>query len=79
MTQGNAMERLTREQMIALVERIIRHEGDEDQIGEWLDQLARAIPNPHISDLIFWPAKGDENLTAEQIVDKAMQYRPIEL
>ncbi|QUQ71160.1 bacteriocin immunity protein [Kutzneria sp. CA-103260] len=73
------MERLTQEEMIALVERVIRHGGDEDQISEWLDQLARGIPNPHIGDLIFWPAKGEEDLTAEQIVDKAMQYRPFAL
>ena len=79
MTWKHAMERLTREEMIALVERIIRHDGDEDQISEWLDQLARAIPNPHISQIIFWPEPDEEGLTPEQIVDKAMQYRPIEL
>ena len=73
------MERPTRARMIDLVERILRHEGDDEQLGEWLDQLEQSWPNPHIGDLIFWPDRGDENLTAEQIVDKAMQYRPIEL
>jgi hypothetical protein len=73
------MAHLSRDEMVALVERIIRPDGDEEQIGERLDELARAIPNPHVSDLIFGPVKGDEDLTAEQIVDKAMRYRPIEL
>jgi hypothetical protein len=73
------MERLTRDEMIALVDRLLRGEGEDDEVGEWILQLERSLPNPHIGNLIFYPDKGDENLTAEQIVDKAMQYRPFEL
>jgi hypothetical protein len=73
------MERLTREEMIALVERLKRGEGEDAEASDWISQLERSLPNPHISDLIFWPKEGEENLTAEQIVDKAMEYRPIEL
>ncbi|GAB3870855.1 hypothetical protein GCM10029964_006120 [Kibdelosporangium lantanae] len=62
--------------MITLIERLIRGEGTEAEAGEWLDQLARSIPNPHVSDLIFW---SDEPLTAEEILDRAMEYRPIRL
>jgi len=73
------MEGLTREEMIALVERLKQGVGEDAEASEWIEQLERSLPNPHISDLIFWPKEGAENLTAEQIVDKAMQYRPIEL
>jgi hypothetical protein len=44
----------------------------------WISQLERSLPNPHIGNLIFYPDKGDKNLTAERIVDKAMRYHPIE-
>ena len=46
------MQPLTREQMIDLVRRLQNGEGDDEQTAQWLDTLARSIPNPHISDLI---------------------------
>ena len=76
MTGKRTMERLTRDEMIALVDRLQRGEGDDTQAGEWLDQLKQSLPHPRISDLIFY---SDEELTAEEIVDKALAYRPIEL
>jgi hypothetical protein len=54
----------------------MRGEGDDDEAGAWIDALERSIPNPHVSDLIFYSR---EDLTAEQILDKALTYRPIEL
>lgn len=65
--------------MIDLVARLQRGEGEEDEATEWILQLERATSNPHISDLIFYPDEADEDLTAEQIVDKALSYRPFEL
>jgi hypothetical protein len=73
------MERLTREEMIALVERLTRGEGEEAEAGDWIERLERSLPNPHISRIIFWPEPDEEGLTAEQIVDKAMRYRPFPL
>jgi hypothetical protein len=70
------MEKLTREEMIDLVGRLQRGEGDDEQAAAWIDSLSRSLPYPRISDLIFYP---DEELTPEQIVDKARRYRPIEL
>jgi colicin immunity protein/pyocin immunity protein len=70
------MERLTRDEMIALVDRLQRGEGDDEQAGEWIDQLNQSVPHPAISDLIFY---SDEELSPEEIVDKALSYRPIEL
>ena len=73
------MARLTRDEMIALVERLMRGEGEDSEAGEWIGQLERSIPNPHIGQIIFWPEPDEKDLTAEQIVDKAMQYRPFAL
>ncbi len=62
--------------MIEIVERLIRGEGDDEQASQWLDALERSAPNPHFSNLIFY---SHEDLTAEQIVDRALAYRPIAL
>jgi hypothetical protein len=62
--------------MIEVVEHLMRGEGDDDQVAAWLEALRRSAPHPRISDLIFYP---EEDLTAEQIVDRALAYRPIEL
>lgn len=70
------MQRLSREEMIILIERLIGGEGGDDEASEWLAALERSIPNPHISDLIFY---SEEALTAEQILDRALEYRPFAL
>jgi hypothetical protein len=40
--------------------------------------VERNVPHPTISDLIFYPPNGIE-LSAEEIVNVALGYRPIEL
>jgi hypothetical protein len=70
------VKRLSREGMVILVERLQSGAGDDDQVAAWLAALERSIPNPHISDLIFYSEKA---LTAEQIVDRALEYRPFAL
>lgn len=70
------MKRLTRTEMIELIERLMRGEGDDDEARAWIEALERSIPNPHILDLFFYDRS---ELTAEQILDKASAYRPIEL
>ena len=70
------MPRLTRDEVITLVDRLQRGEGDDEQTGEWIDQLNASVPHRAISDLIFY---SDEELSPEEIMDKALAYRPIEL
>ena len=70
------MQRLTQPEMIELIERVMVGEGDDDEAAAWIDALERSIPNPHILDFFVYD-QGD--LTAEQILDKASAYRPIEL
>lgn len=73
------MEKLTREQMITLVDRVMRADLPEAEYGPAQEALTRSTGNPHVFNLIFWPADGQENLSAEEIVDEALSYRPIEL
>ncbi|HEY9327271.1 MAG TPA: e9imm peptide [Streptomyces sp.] len=71
---------MSRAEAVALVQRIMDadHVSEEEANG-WLDMLDRALacPTGHVSDLIFWPGKRD--LSAAEVVDQALAYRPIAL
>jgi hypothetical protein len=73
------MQKLTRQEMIDLVERLMLGDGSEEDAGKWLESLEASTSNPNVGDLIFYPAPGNENLSAEEIVDRACEYRPFEL
>ena len=76
-------ERLERDQLVLLVERIRRAEGTEDEIEQWLGLVDQSVsaPSGYVSDLIFWPnLHGYTNEpSSTEIVDKAMSYKPIGL
>lgn len=73
------MEKLTRAEMIALVERMLQPDFPEEEDAAAVDALTRSTGNPHVYSLVYRPAPGKENMTAEEIVDEALSYRPIEL
>jgi hypothetical protein len=67
----------TREELIALVERLQRAEFGTEQDGETLlAELRRAVPDPEVSDLIFWTYPP---LSAAEVVDRALAYEPVVL
>lgn len=68
--------KLTKEELVQLVRKIANCEGTEEEIEEWMDILEENVPHPEISDLIFYP---DEEMTPEEIVEKALSYKPINL
>ena len=62
--------------------RIGRAEDEtEDQIDEWVTVFERSVPHPEASDLIFWPLRHGlgTDPSAEEIVNAALSYKPIEL
>ena len=65
----------TREQIIEIVKRIqackYASEADADRDIELLEN---GVLDPYISDYIFY-----DDLTPEEIADKALAYKPIEL
>ncbi len=69
-------KKLTREELINLVNKIVECEGSEEEIDEMIDMVKKNVPYPDISDLIYW---NEEELTPEQIVDKALEYKPMQL
>lgn len=69
------MQELAREELIELVKKIMDCDGTEEEIDNMILELEENVPHPEISDLIFW----GEDITAEQIVDIALNYKPIML
>lgn len=67
------MTKLTREELIERVQRIIDGKEPDEDLEVIADQIDRNVPYPDITELIFGE---DETMTAEQIVDIAMSYEP---
>ena len=44
------------------------------EIDELLNILKKNVPDPAVSDLIYW-----DDLSPEEIIDKALSYKPIQL
>jgi hypothetical protein len=71
---------MSRAEVVALVQRIMEADyTSDDEVDDWLDRLDRvlACPPGHVSDLIFWPP--ERRLSADEVVDQALGYRPIAL
>ena len=66
---------MTRKELIDLVKDVTTVENKtEKEINELLEILKQNVPDPEVSDLIYY-----DELTPEEIVDKALSYRPIQL
>ncbi|MCX5372672.1 MULTISPECIES: e9imm peptide [unclassified Streptomyces] len=71
---------MSRAEAIALVQRVMDAScASDDEVADRLERLDRALacPSGHVSDLIFWPPERD--LSADEVVDQALAYRPIPL
>ncbi|MGW3911127.1 e9imm peptide [Streptomyces sp. NPDC005070] len=71
---------MSRAKAVALVQQIVQADyASDDEMGGWLDRLDRALacPSGYVSDLIFWPPERD--LSADEVVDQALSYQPIDL
>ncbi len=60
--------------VITYIQRIRRADGTENEIDEMLKFIEDNVLDPSVSNLLFWD---DRNLTAEEIYDIAMSYKPI--
>ncbi|MFD4415402.1 e9imm peptide [Streptomyces sp. NPDC058251] len=71
---------MSRAEAIALVQRIMEADfASEGEMVSWLNRLDRALgcPSGHVGELIYWPPERD--LSADEVVDQALAYRPIAL
>lgn len=64
---------LSREEIIDLIKEITDVSGKtEEQIDSLLEKLENGVIDPQISDYIFY-----SDMTAEEIADKVLSYKPI--
>ena len=63
---------MTREELILLVEKIMKCQGSEKEIDEMIELLEKNVIDPEVSNYIFY----EEN-TPEEVIDKALAYKPI--
>ena len=73
----SALRKLTRNEMIDLVSRIVTATGSEEEQDEMLDLFEFNCLNSKKSELIYYP--GARELTVEEIVDAAFQDDTIRL
>lgn len=66
--------KLSKEELIDLVEKICDVCGDEDQIDNWIEIIEKETGCPEVSDYIYWEK---ENLSPKEIVETALSYKPI--
>lgn len=68
---------MKREELIILVEKIIKAEGTEEEVINNMLLFNANVPDPEAANYLV--KKEYDDWTAEQIVDKALSYRPIQL
>ena len=63
---------MTRDELILLVDKIMKCQGSEKEIDEMMELLEKNVIDPEVSNYIFY----EEN-TPEEVIDKALAYKPI--
>ena len=67
---------LSKVEIVDMVERIkiLNHLGKIKESDKLLEVLEKGVTDPHISDYIYY-----SEMTAEEIADKVLSYKPIYL
>lgn len=65
---------MQKQELIELIEKIQRSEGTEAEADDDIEWLCHRVADPQAANYIF-----QENLSAEQIADKILDYTPIQL
>ncbi len=69
-----SQEKLTRDELVELVRKIMTCEGNEEEIDEMTFLLRENVLDPQVTDYIYYDEK-----TPEEVVDLALAYKPIQL
>ena len=67
------MDRLTREQLLEKVQRIIDVDGSDEELERLAEEINENVPHPDILELIY---DDKQTQTASEIVDAALRYAP---
>lgn len=76
---------MTREELIELARKIVNCQGTEEEIDEMVQIFNNNVPHPEGAHLFYYPENyngknqdiSEYNPTIEEIVDKALNYKPI--
>jgi hypothetical protein len=70
-----------KEHLIEVVRRLMSGQyATDDELDRDMAEFADSVPHPRASDLIFyWNSEFDHEPTAEEVVDRALRYRAIQL
>jgi hypothetical protein len=77
--QSERKARMTREEMIEAMRRVIELDGTEEELDELMYQLKLAVPHARVTELI----QKRDDLNEEELVDEALQrekekrYKPV--
>lgn len=63
---------MSKEELIELVEKIMKCEGTEEEVDNMIAVLKKNVIDPDVTNYIFY----EEN-TPEEVVEKALAYKPI--
>ena len=63
---------MTRDELILLVDKIMKCQGTENETDEMIKLLEKNVIDPEVTNYIYY----EEN-TPEEVVDKALAYKPI--
>ena len=68
---------MTKEELVEIVIRIRTAEGTEDEIDQLMDKFEANVPDPKAGNYLI-ESKYDD-LSPEEIVEKALSYKPFSL
>ena len=66
----------SREELVRMVQLLIDARLTEEEEDRIVNELKSSVVHPRVTDLIYY---NTPKLTAEEVVDRALAYRPIEL
>ena len=69
-----------RKRLIEIVQRITDGDFSGDEVDELIAEFATSVLDPGALDVLFWSNRHfDHEPSPEEIVDRVLSYRPIEL
>lgn len=75
------MQKLSKSELVDLVAKLLGAEGSEEETLRWLELVEQSVSDPNVQGLIYWPNRyglsGEPS--AEEIVERALNYQPIAL
>jgi hypothetical protein len=71
------MTKLNRQELVELVRRIIESDFEtEEESWKAVELLQANVPDPNVTDYIFWPDPIDRDVNPAEVIDRALAFKP---